>query len=121
VIAIQYSLTTSLGSFSTHWIAPRSFLEEHLDCVFDDAADAPENTSLEMLAGEIPVSIAVELGRKTVPLSRIRSLQEHDVIVLDQSIHEPLRILVEGAVKMAGLPGRSDNRQLIKVVAMCEE
>jgi flagellar motor switch protein FliM len=121
VIAIQYSLTTGLGSFVTHWIAPKSFLEEHLDCVSDDADLSPETTSLEMLAGEIPVSIAVELGRKTVPLSRIRSLQEHDVIVLDQSIHEPLRILVEGAVKMFGLPGRSDNRQLIKVVSMCEE
>jgi flagellar motor switch protein FliM len=122
VVAIQYSVTSSLGSFPANWLAPKSYLEEHLDDISGDLADAVEDgtASIEMLAADIPIALSVELGRKTVPLSRIRSLQEHDVIILDQSIHEPLRILVEGAVKMFGLPGRIDNRQLIKVVSMAD-
>jgi flagellar motor switch protein FliM len=122
VVAVQYSLTTGVGSFAANWIVPKAFLEEHLADISDPDADSDEqaNASVEMLGSEIPVSISVELGRKTVPLSRIRALQEHDVIILDQSIHEPLRVLVEGSVKMAGLPGRTDNRQLIKIVSMAE-
>jgi flagellar motor switch protein FliM len=122
VVAIQYSLTTKLGSFAATWAAPKSFLEEHLADISGETVDAGAETELppEMLASEIPISLTVELGRKMLPLSRIRALQEHDVIVLDQSIHEPLRVLVEGAVKMEGLPGRTDNRQLIKIVALAD-
>ncbi len=123
VVAIQYSITSSLGAFSTNWLVPKSYLEEHLDGLSADGSDSIEEgqSSVELLDADIPVSVSVELGRKIVPLSRIRSLQEHDVIVLDQSIHEPLRILVEGSVKMYGLPGRTDNRQLIKVVSMSDD
>lgn len=122
VVAIQYSITSSLGTFPANWLVPKSYLEEHLDDLSGDPGDLIEESqaSVELLSADIPISISVELGRKVVPLSRIRSLQEHDVIILDQSIHEPLRILVEGAVKMFGLPGRTDNRQLIKVVSMAD-
>ena len=64
---------------------------------------------------EIKVPLTVEVGRTSVPVSRLANLAPGDVLVLDQRINEPLPLVVGERVKFHGWLGRNGNRQLFKI------
>lgn len=58
------------------------------------------------LVPQIKTRLHVELGRVQMTLSQMESWQVGDVIRLDQSCEEPLRVCVEGIEKFRGAPGQ---------------
>jgi len=75
--------------------------------------EEPQNTahiSSESPAGEItldalldiPVTLAVEIGRSKVPIKQLVSLSQGSVIELDREASEPLDLLVNGKLMARG-------------------
>ena len=52
---------------------------------------------------KVPVSLAIEVGRKRMPISELLETQEGSVIELERSLDEPLDILVNGALIAHGV------------------
>lgn len=62
------------------------------------------------------VDVIVELGRVALTVRELLSIQPGDVITLDQSIHKPLRVKVDGEVKFLGNPGTVNQRMGVQIV-----
>jgi len=69
----------------------------------------------------VSLPVVVELGKATISLKELLSLEVGDVVVLDKRVGEPLNILVGKKVKMKGMPGRSGRRLAIKITELEEE
>ena len=70
---------------------------------------------------QVRLPVVVELGKATISLKELLSLEVGDVVVLDKRVGEPLNILVGKKVKMKGMPGRSGRRLAIKITELEEE
>lgn len=53
----------------------------------------------------VPVELDALLGTTTLPMVELLSLQEGDVLSLQQRVHEPIQVRIAGAVKFLGTPG----------------
>ena len=62
------------------------------------------------------VEVIVELGRVALTVRELLSIRPGDVITLDQSIHKPLRVKVDGEVKFLGNPGTVNQRLGVQIV-----
>ena len=62
------------------------------------------------------VEVIVELGRVALTVRELLSIYPGDVITLDQSIHKPLRVKVDGEVKFLGNPGTVNQRMGVQIV-----
>lgn len=64
---------------------------------------------------EVPMELAVEMGRATITLRDLVSLQRGDTIVLDRNVCDELQISVGGIGKFKGVPGtrRGNNAVMI--------
>lgn len=68
------------------------------------------------LIHDIDVRLTVELGRRTMRLRDILSLQEGGVVELDRLIDEPLDILVNGTCIARGEVVAEGNRFAIRII-----
>lgn len=62
------------------------------------------------------VEVIVELGRVALTVRELLGLRPGDVIPLDQSIHKPLLVKVDGEVKYLGNPGTVNQRMGVQIV-----
>ncbi len=62
------------------------------------------------------VQVVVELGRVELTVKELLGVCPGDVITLDQSIHKPLRVKVDGEVKYLGTPGLVNQRMGVQIV-----
>lgn len=76
---------------------------------------ASEKKSFENYVKKAEVNLNVILGETKIPLKRLLEVEEGDVIKLDQSIEDPLDVLVNGTKKMVGYPGYMDDNKAIKI------
>jgi len=62
------------------------------------------------------VEVIVELGRVALTVRELLGISPGDVIPLDQSIHKPLRVKVDGEVKFYGNPGTVNQHMGVQIV-----
>ncbi|MCP4082393.1 MAG: FliM/FliN family flagellar motor switch protein [Pirellulaceae bacterium] len=100
-----------------YWILPHDELEELLLQTEAGQTNNEVGSQQKMAQRvlEIKVPLTVEVGRTSVPVSRLANLAPGDVLVLDQRINEPLPLVVGERVKFHGWLGRNGNRQLFKI------
>ena len=72
------------------------FPPAELDELVADSS-APESTTLETLL-DIPVSLAMELGRTKISIRNLLKLNQGSVVELDRLAGEPLDVLVNGCL-----------------------
>lgn len=67
------------------------------------------------------IPIQVVLGRANLTVADVIELQPGDVIQLDTSLHDELKVYVGEIYKFRALPGVKDNRMAIKITAVIRE
>lgn len=116
LVVTSMSLTGGFGTQEWRWLLPKKGLLASLDA--DGAAaenPAVVQRRLQELVRNMPVEIVVKLGTAELPLVQLAHLQVGDVVVLDQRINQPLRVMVGGQEKMRGWPGRQGTRQGLQI------
>lgn len=77
--------------------------------------EAAGRQHLEPLVCELPVEISVLLGTIDLPFSQLARLRPGDLVILNQSVSEPLTALVAGEKKFQVWPGRVGSRPAFQI------
>ncbi|MCK0470762.1 flagellar motor switch protein FliM [Halalkalibacter sp. APA_J-10(15)] len=83
--------------------------------------DEGELEKIEQSVKKAPLLIQAELGDSEITIQEFLSLTKGDVIELNQSIEEPLGVLVGGERKYYAQPGILKNRVSVQVTELIEE
>jgi len=76
---------------------------------------------LESLVHHLPVELTVVLGQMDTTMQRMAELKVGDVLVLRQSVHQPLHTWVGGVPKFLVWPGRRGTRTAILIDAVSSD
>ncbi|WP_100373195.1 flagellar motor switch protein FliM [Bacillus sp. FJAT-45037] len=80
-----------------------------------------EQEAIEKKLKKATLQIQSELGRSEITIQEFLHLGVGDVIELDQSIHDPLLVTVEGEKKYYAQPGKMKNKMAVQVTDVIEE
>ncbi len=72
-----------------------------LDPLKDDSAPVGEDVNLDVIL-DIPVTIAMEIGRTTISIRNLLQLNQGSVVELDRLAGEPMDVLVNGTLVAHG-------------------
>jgi len=72
-----------------------------LDSLEDDSAQLGEEVNLDVIL-DIPVTIAMEIGRTTISIRNLLQLNQGSVVELDRLAGEPMDVLVNGTLVAHG-------------------
>jgi len=72
-----------------------------LDNLQDDSTAAGEDVNLDVIL-DIPVTIAMEIGRTTISIRNLLQLNQGSVVELDRLAGEPMDVLVNGTLVAHG-------------------
>lgn len=72
-----------------------------LDNLQDDSAEVGEDVNLDVIL-DIPVTIAMEIGRTTISIRNLLQLNQGSVVELDRLAGEPMDVLVNGTLVAHG-------------------
>ncbi len=72
-----------------------------LDTLEDDSVPAGEEVNLDVIL-DIPVTIAMEIGRTTISIRNLLQLNQGSVVELDRLAGEPMDVLVNGTLVAHG-------------------
>ena len=72
-----------------------------LDALEDDSAPVGEDVNLDVIL-DIPVTIAMEIGRTTISIRNLLQLNQGSVVELDRLAGEPMDVLVNGTLVAHG-------------------
>lgn len=117
------TVSSRYGEDQAVWLLPKKQTEELIghELMDDDIEDRRIQPDMVSLAHKLSVDLVVELGKADVRMSQISQLSEGDVLILNQSIHRPLKAYVGGTAKMNGRPVRVGYRQGFEVADLIAE
>ncbi len=125
LVSFYWRFGGTLGEHPAWWIMPKKELEEMLGPI---AASTPDSQTAALVAKRVetsvknlPIEITVLLGENQLSLSDIAALKPGDVLMLNQSVHEPLAIRIGDRLKMRGWACRSGAWQTVQVDSFFEE
>lgn len=123
VLQCAFTMRGSFGEQQWYWLTPYQALHELVHrCEQDETGpiqqDAPRK--LETLVRDLPVEVAVELGKVELPLAQLAALSPGDLLILNQRVVEPLIVRVDNRSKFRGWPGRVGSRQSLQIESVCE-
>ncbi|MCK4742488.1 MAG: flagellar motor switch protein FliN [Sulfuriflexus sp.] len=72
-----------------------------LDNLQDDSTDTGDEVNLDVIL-DIPVTIAMEIGRTTISIRNLLQLNQGSVVELDRLAGEPMDVLVNGTLVAHG-------------------
>ncbi len=72
-----------------------------LDALEDDSAPIGDEVNLDVIL-DIPVTIAMEIGRTTISIRNLLQLNQGSVVELDRLAGEPMDVLVNGTLVAHG-------------------
>lgn len=72
-----------------------------LDNLQDDSIEAGDEVNLDVIL-DIPVTIAMEIGRTTISIRNLLQLNQGSVVELDRLAGEPMDVLVNGTLVAHG-------------------
>ncbi len=80
-----------------------------------------EKETLERKIQQAPLLVQAELGQSTMLVKEFLQLNVGDVIELNQSIANPLQVMVGGKLKYYAQPGKLKNKMAVQVTEVFEE
>ncbi len=122
VVRSQVVFATSLGQEEATWLMPQSGLATIGIADSDDEKLLPEPApQMRALAERIPVNLVARLGDTTMSLAELDTLKVGDYLTLDQAVHQPLELIVDGRLQWLGHPCRLGTRQGFQIIASKRE
>jgi flagellar motor switch protein FliM len=124
LVTFSFVVRGPFGEQQWLWLTPQSFIYKHFRV--SPPAETPGKGKLsqaaqsELLVRQLPVELAVLLGRAELSVSSLAQLQVGDLLVLDRRISESLEARVSGRNLFRVWPGRKGNRQAIRVESSME-
>jgi flagellar motor switch protein FliM len=120
VACCNLAVAGPFGKDHAQWLVP----VKALAALFGDPAAARPadggTAGVGELVDELPVEIAVVLGRAELALSQVARLGVGDIVVLDQRTAEPLAALVGGGPKLRGWAGRVGGRLAFQIDSLAD-
>ncbi len=116
MIVAPLAVESSAGTVVFEWSVPRAGLAKLLAPLVG-STPAQKSATASPLDGvlRIPLDIRVTLGTADLAMTELCQLGVGDVIVLNQSISDPLSATIGGERVFVGWPGRVGNIQALKV------
>ncbi|MCA9075308.1 MAG: FliM/FliN family flagellar motor switch protein [Planctomycetaceae bacterium] len=114
---VTFQIESDGHSGNLVWVLPQSEIEDliEIECTLPDAPRVTPNSDIPWFVRGMTVPLTVELGRLTLSMTELTSLQTGDVIVLDQSPSSLLMARIGGAMKFRGRPGHMGNRRCLEI------
>lgn len=113
---VGFKITLAYGSELVRWVLPQ---EVTLDFVGSFAtgntATGETRKALERLLLNAPANLKVQLGAARIPLAKLAGLKPGDIIVLNQTIDEPLVAEFGGQPLFRGWGGRIGKQQAFQI------
>ncbi len=128
-VVVVYSFQMEVDSRADHFsfCVPYTIFEPIRDKLYGvrqgelEGIDKAWSENLREQLDRVQVSMSGRIGRANLTLSELLSLKVGDVVQLDQKIHEPIDVLVEGEEKFIARPGIRDEHYSIQILAVKEE
>ena len=122
VMSWTFEIGGPFGTAHGHWILGQPTVEELLERNQPPKREVDQEV-LELLeehVSNIPVELVVRLGETTLKLDDLTKLRAGDVVVLDQSINQPLKAQIGGSTRFEAWPGHVGVRQAIIIDSLIE-
>ncbi len=81
----------------------------------DSGETGGERSRIESHLMHVDIPLTVDLGTTTVAVRDLLELDVGDVLCLDQRVHEPLTVSVDGRRVFSGWPGRMGNNLAVQI------
>lgn len=94
--ALEEQADTEAGAAPTDGVQAAT-----LDNLQDDSVEAGDEVNLDVIL-DIPVTIAMEIGRTTISIRNLLQLNQGSVVELDRLAGEPMDVLVNGTLVAHG-------------------
>ena len=72
------------------------------------------------MISKINIKLDAELGSARLDMTDLVTLSAGDIIILEQSVREPVPVRVNGEVLFHAWPGKQFNQQVLKIDSMVE-
>lgn len=116
LVVLRFTAGFPWGTGSVQWIWPESMAEGMFEAPLPLAdASAEDSRVLSAVALRLPFELRVQLGAARLHVAELASLQEGDVLILDQKINEPLHCFVGGQPLLQAWPTVTGTRQSIQI------
>ncbi|MEW4490315.1 FliM/FliN family flagellar motor switch protein [Thalassoglobus sp. JC818] len=111
------TVTSRFGISEIFWLFPNSPIEEIVEDSVDSGTSSGSFTagSLVHITEQIPFVVTVELGELSLSMTEITDLNIGDILLLDQSVHQPLSARIQGQNKWKGRPVRRGHQLAFQV------
>ncbi len=114
---VTLHIESTSGSGDLLWAMPQTEIEDliEIECTPPDEPRVTPSLEMPRLICSASVPLTVELGRMTLSMTELSSLQTGDVVVLDQPLASALVARIGGAVKFLGRPGRLGSHRCLEI------
>jgi len=119
---LTFHIETENDSGDLWWAMPQEEIEDliEIECTPPELPRVKPSPELSHLVCGMSVPLTVELGRTSISMSELTTLQAGDVVVLDQPSTRSLEARIGSAVKFRGRPGRLGSRRCLEIEQVFE-
>jgi len=97
-----------------HFLFPLRILKLTQAVLFEP--DTDEALQEESALDQLPLSLEATIGSTTVTRAELLQMEEGDVIKMDQSLSEPIAVIIGGKKKFLAQPGTIKNHRAIRIL-----
>lgn len=117
VVRADFEFRGPFGTESWCWLIPYGTLSNLFEPEKQpgEHQDAQQRIDLEQLVQQMHTEFYSRLGKVKLSVTDLESLQEGDLVILDQKIARPLSAFVGGKQAFWAWPGRVGNRQAVLI------
>ncbi len=114
---VTLRIESSSGGGELQWAMPQAEIEDliEIECTPPDEPRVTPSPEMPRLVCGARIPLTVELGRMTLSMTELSSLQTGDVVVLDQPLAGSLIARIGGAEKFLGRPGRLGSHRCLEI------
>ncbi len=117
IVDCEFVMGGPFGEEAWHWLIPNAVLRDLFNMERWNMVrqELDERASVEALIEGINAEVVVNLGRARLDAGQLSGLKPGDVVILDQSVRQPLTASVGGQETFHAWPGRVGARQAMKI------